>query len=164
MFARFCRQSCRAFVLASLVVAAGCASPADLEQLEFQDVSTGFYDAGIKDGMNYLKPSISFKLRNTGDDDVSSVQLNVMFHREGDDGPWGESLIRAIDSSGLPAGQSTTALIVRPDVGYTGLQPRAEMLSNSSFVDVTVKVFAKSGSAQWNQLGEFKIERRLIVD
>ena len=37
------------------------------------------------------------------------------------------------------------------------------MLQNSQFVDAKVDLFAKYGSAQWTQVGEFPITRQLIT-
>ena len=154
----------RRLVLSALAAAfaASCASPGSVEQLEFRDVATGYVDEGVIDGQNKLVPSVSFKLHNKSGEPVSSVQLNVQFLRAGDDGPMDEILTRGIDSGGLAPQQATQPIVVRAKVGYTGEQPRAEMLQHRSFVDMRARVFGKAGSAQWQQIGEFTIERRLI--
>lgn len=145
------------------MAAVSCASPGDVTQLEFRDVSTGYFDEGIVDGQNKLVPSIRFALHNKSDASVSTVQLNVQFIRAGDDGPRDEVLVRAIDGSGLQAQQATAPIAVRAKVGYTGPQARAEMLQHSDFVDMRARVFGKAGSAQWTQIGEFPIERKLVT-
>ena len=40
--------------------------------------------------------------------------------------------------------------------GYTGRQPRLQMLQNKEFVDAKVEIFGKHGSRYWQKLGEFK--------
>lgn len=145
------------------MTAVSCASPGDVSQLEFRDVSTGYFDEGIVDGQNKLVPSIRFALHNKSGESVSTVQLNVQFIRAGDDGPRDEVLVRAIDGSGLQAQQATAPIAVRAKVGYTGPQARADMLQHSDFVDMRARVFGKAGSAQWTQIGEFPIERKLVT-
>jgi hypothetical protein len=145
--------------------AAACGSPADLTKaLQVAEVSTGWFDAGIVDGKNKLVPSVSFVLKNTSDRPIASVQLSVAYWRAGDDGEWDDLYVaNAIDSNGLAAGAQTGTITARGKVGYTGEQPRAEILQHQSFVDATARIFAKRGSSQWVKLGEFPIERRLLI-
>jgi hypothetical protein len=155
----------RRLVLSAIAAAfaASCASPGSVSQLEFTDVSTGYFDEGVVDGQNKLVPSLSFKLHNKSGEPVSSVQLNVQFLRAGDDGPKDEVLTRAIDASGLQPQQATAPIVVRAKVGYTGQQARADMLQHREFVDMRARVFGKAGSAQWTQIAEFPIERKLLT-
>src|SRR5688500_13770259 len=115
------------------MAAVSCASPGDVSQLEFRDVSPGYFDEGIVDGQNKLVPSIRFALHNRSDEPVNTAQLNVQFSRAGDDGPRDEVLVRAIDGRGLQPRAATSPIAVRAKVGYTGPQARAEMLQHSDF-------------------------------
>ena len=151
------------FAIVAALGAASCGSTGDVSQLEFQDVVTGYFDEGVVDGQNKLVPAIAFKLHNKSGEPVSSVQLNVQFWRAGTDGPADEVLTRAIDANGLQPQSSTEAVTVRSKFGYTGQQARAEMLQHRDFVDMRARVFGKAGSAQWTQIGEFPIERKLIT-
>ena len=47
--------------------------------------------------------------------------------------------------------------------GYTGTEPRQQMLANPQFVDARVRIFAKYGSTQWEPVGEYTVDRRLIA-
>ena len=47
--------------------------------LEVTDVTTGWFDAGITNGMNKLVPSLTFKARNVSNIQVESVQFNAVF-------------------------------------------------------------------------------------
>jgi hypothetical protein len=54
--------------------------------------------------------------------------------------------------------------VVRAKHGYTGEQPRAEMLQNSRFQDARVRIHVKHASNQWVQLAEFPVERQLLTN
>lgn len=143
---------------------AACGPPVNLkDSLRVGDVTTGWYDQGIVGGQNKLVPSIAFALTNVSEREISSVQINVVFRRAGEAEEWDAVFMRGIDTSGLAPGASTSTLLVRAKLGYTGEQPRAEMLQHPQFVDAKAKVFAKHGSAQWIELGDFPIERRLLT-
>jgi hypothetical protein len=151
-------------LLALSVFAASCSAGADVATaLEVLDVSTGWYDAGIVNGQNKLVPSVTFKLKNISSEPVTTLQANVLFHRLGSDEEWGSGFLRVAGSEGLAPGATTDPLTVKSDRGYTGTETRADMMKNSQFVDARVRVLAKSGSNYWHQLGEYQIERRLLV-
>ncbi|HEY3383251.1 MAG TPA: hypothetical protein VGK32_15880 [Vicinamibacterales bacterium] len=145
----------------------GCRSRAvDLAKaLEVTDVTTGFFDAGIVEGTkNKLVPSISFRLKNRDNGTIVSVQAIAKFSRVGEPEEWGSApYVRAIGPEGLPAGQSTSPIVVRCDRGYTGEQPRAQMLQNRQFVDVRVELFAKYMANSWVKMGDYRITRQLLT-
>lgn len=135
------------------------------KDLRIVNVRTGWYDAGIvQAGQNKLVPSISLKLENVSDREIASVQLNAVFRRAGEEQSWGDHFVRGIDSSGLPAGSSTTPIVLRSTFGYTGDQSRVKMLENKEFVDATVQVFGRHGRRTWVKLGEYPIDRQLLTE
>jgi hypothetical protein len=154
-------------VLCVLLVmsAAGCRRGADaMTALQPVDVITGWYDVGIVEGgLNKLVPSISLKLRNTADQPVRSVQINAIFRRVNEAEMWGEHFGWAIQGSPLAAGATTDDIVLRSGLGYTGEQPRMQMLQNKEFVDAKVEIFLKQGSSVWAKLAEFPIERQLLT-
>ena len=131
------------------------------KSLELSDVSTGWHDAGVVDGKNKLVPSVSFKLKNSSDQSLVSLQLNALFRRVTENDEWGSGYLKVTGSDGLRAGTSTGLLTVNSQLGYTGTETRLELLQNRSFVDAKVELFAKYGSAQWTRIGEYAIERQL---
>lgn len=131
--------------------------------LTIEAVSTGWRDVGLVDGKNKLVPSVSFTLKNVSDRPLSSLQVNAVFRRAGEDREWGSAFVTAAGTPGLAPGRRT-GISVKSQLGYTGTDSRAEMLRNSRFVDAKVDVFAKYGSTSWARLGEFPIDRRLIAD
>ena len=157
---------CRAILLTVLlaVLPAGCSPAVDLSQgLEVLDVSTGWQDAGVVDGKNKIVPSLSLKLRNVSEESLVALQLNVLFRRVTElEAEWGSSFMTVSPRGGLPAGETSALMVAVSDLGYTGTEPRSQMLENRYFIDTTARVFAKYGSQSWTLLGEFPVERRLI--
>jgi hypothetical protein len=149
---------------AAVLSAQACSSGADVSTaIQVLDVSSGWFDAGIVNGENKLVPSVTFKLRNVSDRPVTTLQANILFHRINSPEEWGSGFLRVAGSEGLAAGATTDPLTVKSDLGYTSQDPRADMLKHSQFVDAKVRILAKSGSNYWHPLGEYQIERRLLV-
>ena len=150
--------------LAFALVLAACDSREVEKVVKVTNVETGWYDAGIVDGQNKLVPTVTFHLQNVTSDPIESVQVNAVFRQVTEDLAWGDRLIRGVGSDGLAGGATGAALVVRSPRGYTGLQPRHEMLKNKEFVDVKVDLFARHGSRTWAKIGEFPIERKLLTE
>lgn len=127
------------------------------------DITTGWYDAGIVEGKNKLVPSVAFRLKNVGGGFSGSVQINAIFRRIGDSEEWGSALFRGVDSNGLASGAVSPPIVLRSNLGYTGTDPRSQLLQNKLFVDAKVQLFAKHGSAQWVKLGEYQVDRQLLT-
>jgi hypothetical protein len=158
-------RACAGLFVICVMVCAGCAKPIDLATgLRVQDVSTGWFDAGIVNGQNKLVPSISFTLKNLSDQKLVALQINALFRRVTVKDEWGNGFLTAAGSQGLAPGATSAPLIIRSQLGYTGSdQSREEMLRNSHFVDAEVELFAKYGSVQWKRIGEYPVTRRLIT-
>jgi hypothetical protein len=153
-----------AAVLLVTAVAAGCNRVNPIEVLEPLEVTTGWYDAGIlEDGKNKLVPSVQLKLRNKSDQPVTSVQINAIFRRVTEQEMWGEHYGWAVRNDPLDPGESTEPIVLRSSLGYTGEQPRMQILQHSGFIDAKVELYLKKGSQVWAKLGEFPIERQLLT-
>jgi hypothetical protein len=158
------RRASRLVILLA-VLCGGCGPTIDLSKgLQVLDVSTGWYDAGIVDGKNKLVPSNSFKLKNLSDRKLGTLQGNAVFRRLAANDDWGGNgeFISVTGSEGLAPGQITPTLTVRSRLGYTGTDPRQDMLHNKQFVDAKIELFAKYEATQWARLGEYPIARQLI--
>jgi hypothetical protein len=151
------------WVVVAAVLAAACAPPVDLtEGLEVLEVSTGWADAGIVGGQNKIVPSVSFRLKNRSDQPLKVLQVNATFRQiEGQE--FGSQFIRVSGPEGLAPGATTEILTAVSDKGYTGEDPRADMLSNKRFVDAKVELSAKHGAELLTRVAEFPIERRLLA-
>jgi hypothetical protein len=148
---------------AALSVSCG-ASEAAIAALEPIEVVTGWYDDGIVEGQkNKLVPSVTLKLRNKSNDPVRSIQINAIFRRVGEQEMWGEYFGWAIRREPLAAGAATNTLVMRSTLGYTGEQPRMQMLQNQNFVDAKVEIYLKQGSRVWAKLAEYPIQRQLLT-
>jgi hypothetical protein len=151
-------------ILAAFLLTA-CESREVEKDLRIVDVDTGWYDVGVQqNGENKLVPSISLGLENISDRDIASVQLNAVFKRVGEEQSWGEHFIRAIDTSGLATGATVRNIVLRSNLGYTGTQPRLQMLQNKEFVDARVEIFGKHGSRNWVKMGEYQVDRQLLTE
>lgn len=153
-------------VAALVLVSTGCTGPSveAVAALEPVDVVTGWFDEGILEGgKNKLVPSVSLKFRNKAGKPVASIQINAIFKRVGEKEMWGEYFGWAVPKDGLAAGAETNTMVMRSGLGYTGEQPRMQMLQNKEFVDAKVEIFLKQGSKVWAKLAEYPIQRQLIT-
>jgi hypothetical protein len=159
------RSLVRMLPLGAVVLFAGCGPSVDLTKgLQVTIVGTGWYDVGIVNGQNKLVPSVTFNLKNVSDHTLSTLQVNAIFRRAGENDEWGSGFLTAAGSDGLAPGATTAALTVKSPLGYTGSdQSRQEMLQNTHFVDAKVELFAKYSSTQWARLGSYPIERQLLT-
>ncbi len=150
--------------LAAFVSISCGASEAAVASLEPVDVVTGWFDDGIVEGgKNKLVPSVTMKLRNKSDQPIRSIQINAIFRRVGEQEMWGEYFGWAVPREPLPAGQTTSTLVMRSTLGYTGEQPRMQMLQNREFIDTKVEIYLKQGSRVWAKLAEYPIQRQLLT-
>ena len=74
-------------------------------------------------------------------------------------GNFGKQIVRI----GLEPGAEAGPFTMENKLGYTGLQPQAEMLGHRDFVNVKVELFMKHLSDQWAPLNEFPVERQLLT-
>jgi hypothetical protein len=161
---RFRMISLAGVVLAAALSVSCGASEAAVAALEPIDVVTGWYDDGIVEGQkNKLVPSVTLKLRNKSDQSVRSIQINAIFRRVGEQEMWGEYFGWAIRGEPLAAGATTNQLVMRSMLGYTGEQPRMQMLQNTNFIDAKVEIYLKQGSRVWAKLAEYPIQRQLLT-
>ena len=159
------------FVLGVTSLGSGCSPSINVtEALVVTDITTGWFDAGIlEDGKNKIVPGISFTLHNVLEDNVSSVQLLGSFRLvlpDGTDDPeeLGSATIRAIDLAGLEPGSTTIEFQMQSGLGYTGAnQSRQEMMEHRLFQDAKLLLFAKHRSETWVKLGEYIIDRTLML-
>ena len=158
------RRSSLLLCVAIAAALAACQSREVEKVLKVTEVETGWYDAGIVNGENKIVPSVSFQLRNVSDESIENVQILTVFRRANEAESWGDRMLRGVGSDGLAAGATGATLVARNTLGYTGAEPRAQMLKNSLFVDAKVDLFARHGSRTWMKIGEFPIERKLLTE
>ncbi len=156
-------------ILALLVSVSACGQKVDVsKELQVVDLTTGWFDAGIvktPDGdMNKIVPSVAFKLKNTASGSISTVQVLVVYHQVTEPThEWGTSWVKGIGSEGLNPGQTSRELVLRSDLGYTGQQPRMQMLQNRNFVDAFADILVKQGADKYVKLASPKIDRQLLT-
>jgi hypothetical protein len=159
------RLGLSAIILATSLLI-GCGSSVEaVASLEPIDVVTGWFDDGIVEGgKNKLVPSVTMKLHNKTDKPLKSIQINAIFRRVGEKEMWGEYFGWAVPREPqLAAGATTNLMVMRSTLGYTGEQPRMQMLQNAQFVDAKVEIYLKQGSKVWAKLAEYPIQRQLLT-
>jgi hypothetical protein len=161
-----CRPSSASCLLLLAILGQGCTPSVEVAKaLNITEVHTGWYDAGIVEGqMNKLVPSVAFKLKNVSDQPVSGIQLNAVFRRVNEQIAWGEHFVRGIGSEALAPGATGNELVLRSTLGYTGTEPRLQMLQNSEFVDAKVEIYGRQGAQNWVKLGEYPVDRQLLTE
>ena len=164
------RRSVRTLLVpwALAVLGASCSPKVDVKQaVEIVESSGGWYDAGIVEGKNRIVPSVSFRLRRKPDAELRGVALNVVFRHPPAPGTDTEQDFSEVyvQNAAFSEGERTALLTVRGTEGYTGDAPqtRAELMKHSEFRDVRARVYAKSGSTQWVDLGTIDVPRQLIT-
>ena len=85
-----------------------------------------------------------------------------MFRRVTEDKEWGSSFVKLTGTEGLAPGATTPTQTVKSQLGYTGTEPRQQMLANSQFVDAKIQLFAKYSNTQWQKVGEYTVPRTII--
>ena len=156
------RRPAFAFISLWLIASAGCGPQPDLSKdLKLLPGITGYYDDGIKAGLNRILPSITFQLRNEGQLPIANVDLVAAYWQVGDDGEKDSLQVKAISGAALEPGATGETITVRSSIGYTHEGPRVDMFTNSLFKGFVVKIFAKR-SGKTTKLGEFPIEARLL--
>jgi hypothetical protein len=153
-------------LLGLTLLGSACGGPTvDLKKgLQVDVVDSGWFDAGIVDGKNKLVPTVSFTVKNISDQKLVSLQLMGSFFRVSDtNSEWGNALLNVAGSEGLAPGATTRTLTFKSPLGYTGTEPRADMLKNSRFVDAMIKFVAKYAATQWVHVSEVTIQRKLIT-
>jgi hypothetical protein len=156
----------RHFLLLVCLAATACGTGASqpiTELVEPVDVRTGWFDAGVENGMNKLLPTVMLTLKNVSNEPVANVQLNAVIRRVGETDEWGGAFQKVVGTEAIPPGGTTKPIVLRSNLGYTGIESRAQMLKNSQFVDAHVQVFAKHGGNQWTKLGEWQVAREMLT-
>ncbi len=152
----------RSVLFLPLFLAAGCGPKVDLATaVAPESVTTGWADGGTVGGKNKIVPAVSFKLKNVSNQELRAVQVNAVFRRVNDQVEWSTGYVPDA-ARALPPGAETPPRTVAGQQGYTGTDPRAELLKNSHFVDAKADLFVKSGASNWTRIGEFPIERQLL--
>jgi hypothetical protein len=168
-----CRAARQLVVLFAVAGGVACGQPINLSTaIEVTDVLGGYYDAGVepfdyRDGrgavsVNRIKPSLTFRLRNTTAEAISSVQVMASFWKAGEDGEADSSLVPAISGgSSLGPGDKTEPITIRSNIAFNVEGPRASLFTDRRFVEITVKLFGKRGGSLY-RLGEYKLDQVIL--
>jgi len=154
----------RAWLLLMLLwVSTACTARADLETaVQVEGLTTGWADAGVVDGKHKIVPAATFTLRNVSDRKLGPIQINAVFRQVNDPREWSSSYLPSVANELAPRA-ATIPMTVEGQKGYTSDDSPDAMLRNTAFVDAKVELLVRSGSSAWNKVGEYVIDRKLIV-
>ena len=154
-----------AVILLPALMLAGCSSPnIDVAAtIKVGNLTTGWFDAGVTPAGNKLVPSASFTVTNAGAAAIDALQVFSVFRYVGETEELGSSLVILHGADALGPNATSKPLTVRGIWGFTGQQPRAQMLMHREFKDARVEIFAKYGSGQFIKLTEVKVQRQLLT-
>jgi hypothetical protein len=158
-------RACAAVILVLSLGAAGCSTPeVDLAKtIKVGDLTTGWFDAGIVDGQNKLVPSAVFTVTNTGTETLSGLQVFTVFRFIGETEELGSGLVVLHGKDTLGPSATSKPIVVRANWGFSGLQPRAQMLMHSQFKDARVEIFVKFGPKPFVKISEAQVVRQLLT-
>src|SRR5215216_2478948 len=101
--------------LGLLLFAAACGAGASepiTKLIEPVDVKTGWFDAGVENGMNKLLPTVTLTLKNVSSEPVANVQLNAVIRRVGETEEWGGAFQKVVGTEPIPPGGSTKPIVL----------------------------------------------------
>ena len=156
---------CFVVILAPLVLFAGC-GPSTIDvasTIKVGNITTGWFDAGVTNGMNKLVPSASFTVSNTSTTAIDSLQVFSVFRFKDEQEELGSSLLVLHGQDALGPNVTSKPLTVRGNWGFSGQQPRAQMLMHKLFRDARVQIFAKYRAGQFVKLTEVLVQRQLLT-
>jgi hypothetical protein len=162
---RLSKLAARVVILAPLVVLAGC-GPSTIDvasTIKVDDLTTGWFDVGVTNGMNKLVPSASYTVSNTSASALGPLHVYSVFRFKGEPEELGSALIMLRGQDALGPHATSKALTVRGNWGFSGQQPRAQMLMHKDFKEATVQIFAKYGAGQFVKLTEQQVKRQLLT-
>lgn len=152
--------------VALALAAQGCGGPATIDiaaSLKADNITTGWFDAGIVGGKNKLVPSASFTITNTSGSKLSGVQIFSVFRFTGDTEELGSAFVVLRGDDALAPAATSKPITVRANWGFTGDQPRAQMLMHQDFRDARVEIFAKYRSGSYVKIGDAPVNRQLLT-
>jgi len=144
---------------------AGCGGPnvAVGKVITVSNLTTGWFDVGIVNGQNKLVPSASFTVTNTGTATLSGLQVFSVFRFIGETQELGSSLVVLRGQDALKTSVTSKPITVRATWGFSGEQPRGQLMMHSQFKDARIEIFAKYGSTPFVKLTEAQVTRQLLT-
>ncbi|MDO8833990.1 MAG: hypothetical protein Q7V01_00260 [Vicinamibacterales bacterium] len=159
------RLAVSALIVVLALASQGC-GPTSIDiaaSIKAGNLTTGWFDAGIVDGKNKLVPCASFTITNASTSHLSGVQIFSVFRFAGDTEELGSSTVALRGDEALAPSATSKPITVRANWGFTGEQPRAQMLMHQSFRDARVEIFVKYRAGEFVKIAEATISRQLLT-
>lgn len=152
-----------ALLLLTAVAAAGaCRSPDPRRELEITDLETYWAVDSARGERQYIAPVARFRVRNRGQQPLSSIQVTAGFRRKGEEQlDWGTAFEQiAPAKKPLPAGESVRVMLKSDGRYYSAGEP-ASFFEHELFKDALVQLYVRIGSSNWQLLAQADVERRI---
>jgi len=141
--------------------ATACTQHDPAMELEVFDVETYWIVDSPRDDVNFIAPAIRFRLRNIGEESLSSVQARARFPGPAEEEPWG-SIQQQVSYWREPLKPGEDRLVTVRSVGrYQAEAEPEDMLRSPGFEDPRAEVFVRIGNSRWAKLAEASVERRI---
>lgn len=151
----------RAAAALVLLVGLSCAQHDPATQLEVLEVETYWIVDSPRQDQNFIAPAVRFRLRNTGDVQLSSVQARARFPGTSEEEPWG-SIQEQVSYWREPMPPGDERLVTVRSVGrYQAATDPEDMFRSPGFKDPRAEIFVRIGNSNWAKLAEATVERRI---
>jgi hypothetical protein len=140
---------------------AGCSSHDPAKELAVSGIETYWVVDSPQGGENFVAPAVRFRLKNTGQEPLGSIDARARFPAADQDEVWG-SIQEQVStwSRPLKPGQEVT-VTVRSAGRYHSKADPQDILRSPGFKDPRVEIYLRIGASPWAMLGEAAVERRI---
>ncbi|MBD3413555.1 MAG: hypothetical protein GF421_03870 [Candidatus Aminicenantes bacterium] len=107
-----------------------------------------------------LVPTISFKVKNTGEEPLSYVYFNAIFTQVGEKENLGDSFLAGIHGQPLLPGETSEEIILKSNFGVEG-DNVDHFKNNPEWKTVEVEIFAKSKGSQYILIDEYTVSKKI---
>ncbi len=107
-----------------------------------------------------IVPEITFKLKNTSQNDIRYVHIQAVFAMEGESENLGDGFVSALQQP-LPPGETSPEISVRSSFGYSATSKKAFYDNIMEWKRVNVRLFARARGSGYVLLGTYPIKQAI---
>lgn len=148
--------------LALALPAAACQSPDPKSVLQITELETYWaVDSATADRV-YIAPVVRFSVRNTGPEELRTVQASANFRRKGEEelewgGAWAD-----VTPTGKPLAPGASRIVeLKSDGRYYSSGDPKTFFAHKLFKDARAQVWLRVGNSRWSLFAEPDVERRI---
>ena len=147
------------FVL--LLVASACTPHDPAKELAIRDLET-YWAIDTPVGENqFIAPVARFRVRNTTEDRLDSIQAQATFRRKGETQAWASAWGWVAVSKKPLQPRQETLVVLKSEGRYKSTGTPEQMFRHQLFKDAQFEVFLKIGGSNWIRMGGGDVDRRI---